>query len=133
MKTLLFFFFSLFLIIACQNGPKEEKAAKDAADSTFVDTFPKATAIFWVDKRNWVRAEGILPIATAKAKVVINEQGKVNLKSFIKRQDAKVQRYLRYHLEVFRVQKIMMDSGFVKPGEQYVQLRYMPEKAQKFK
>lgn len=130
MKVLLFLFFSLFLIIACQDSPKKQT---EANAPEFVDTFPKATAIFWVDKRKWVPDKGILPLCTAKAKVVIRDDGKVELKSFIKEQDGKVQRYLRYNLEIFRVQKVMMDSGFVKPGEQYVQLRYMPESAKTFK
>lgn len=132
MKALLFLFFSLFLIVSCQSGSKESATAA-ADDTLFVDTFPKATAIFWVDKRKWVPNEGILPLATAKAKVIIHDNGKVDLKSFVKEQSGKVQRYLRYYLEVFRVQKLMMDSGFVKTGEQYVQLRYMPESAKKFK
>ncbi|WP_455591633.1 DUF4891 domain-containing protein [Bacteroides sp.] len=133
MKLLLFFFFSFFLIVACQRAP-QQKAEPDETETTdTIDTLPKATAIFWVDKRKWVRDEGILPLSTAKAKVVISEDGKVDLKSFVKPQDGNVQRYLRYNLEIFRVHKVMMDSGFVKPGEQYVQLRYMPEKAKKFK
>lgn len=131
MKAILFLFFSLFLIIACQDGPQKQTNADGAKE--VVDTFPKATAIFWVDKRNWVPNKGILPLCTAKAKVVIRDDGKVELKSFIKEQDGKVQRYLRYNLEIFRVQKVMIDSGFVKPGEQYVQLRYMPESAKTFK
>lgn len=131
MKTLLFFLFFLFLIIACQDGPKKQANADNSEE--VVDTFPKATAIFWVDKRNWVPDKGVLPLCTAKAKVVIRDDGKVELHFFIKEQDGKVQRYIRYNLEIFRVQKVMMDSGFVKPGEQYVQLRYMPESAKTFK
>lgn len=130
MKVLLLFFLGFLLFSSCRH---KAKMSIEMEDTLFVDTFPKATAIFWVDKRKWVRDEGILPLSTAKAKVVIREDGKVDLKSFVKSQEGNVQRYLRYNLEIFRVQKVMMDSGFVKPGEQYVQLRYMPEKAKTFK
>lgn len=131
MKLLLLFFLGFLLFASCRHEVKTSIEMEE--DTTFVDTFPKATAIMWIDKRKWVPAEGILPLATAKAKVEIQESGKVNLKSFVKKQPGNVQRYIKYHLEIFRVQKIMMDSGFVHPGEQYVQLRYMPEKAKKFK
>ena len=63
-----------------------------------VDTTPKATAIFWVDKDN------------------------------TKPQSQRIKSYLQYRLEEFRVKKVMLDSGFVKPGVQYVQLRYLPGK-----
>lgn len=131
MKVLLLFFVGFLLFSSCRHAAK--MSIEMEGDTLFVDTFPKATAIFWVDKRKWVRDEGILPLSTAKAKVVIRKDGKVDLKSFVKAQEGNVQRYLRYNLEIFRVQKVMMDSGFVKPGEQYVQLRYMPEKAKTFK
>lgn len=131
MKLLLLFFLGFLLLASCRHEVKRSIEMEE--DTLFVDTFPKATAIMWIDKRKWVPAEGILPLATAKAKVYIREDGKVNLKSFVKKQPGNVQRYIRYHLEIFRVQKIMLDSGFVQPGEQYVQLRYMPEKAKKFK
>lgn len=130
MRALLLFFFVFLLFASCRHEVKSSIEMEQ--DTLFVDTFPKATAIMWVDKRKWVPAEGILPLATAKAKVNIREDGKVELHSFIKKQPGNVQRYIRYHLEVFRVQKIMLDSGFVHPGEQYVQLRYMPEQAKKF-
>ena len=133
MKLLLFFFFSLFLIVSCQHAPQQKADPDETETFDTIDTLPTATAIFWVDKRKWVRDEGILPLRTVKTKVVIREDGKVDLKSFVKPQDGNVERYLRYNLEIFRVQKVMIDSGFVKPGEQYVQLRYMPEKAKKFK
>lgn len=131
MKLLLLFCLGFLLFASCRH--KVKTSIEMEQDTLFVDTFPKATAIMWIDKRKWVPAEGILPLATAKAKVEIQENGKVNLKSFVKKQPGNVQRYIRYHLEIFRVQKIMMDSGFVHPGEQYVQLRYMPEQAKKFK
>ena len=61
----------------------------------------------------------------------IDSLGKVKLLSYVKPQDSHVKSYLQYRLDIFRVKKIMLDSGYVKPGIQYVQLRYVPEKLTK--
>nr|WP_320058661.1 DUF4891 domain-containing protein [uncultured Bacteroides sp.] len=73
-----------------------------------------------------------LQIKTIKAKVFTHESGKVNVLSFTKEQPEDVQRYLKYRLDFFKVTKIMIDSGYIKTGEQYVQLRYIPEKMHLF-
>lgn len=61
-------------------------------------------------------------------RVEIDSLGKVNLLAYTKPQSQRIKSYLQYRLEVFRVKKVMLDSGFVKPGVQYVQLRYLPGK-----
>lgn len=43
------------------------------------------------------------------------------------------QRYIRYRLKDFKVKKILMDNGYINPGEQYVQLRYIPALARRVK
>ncbi|WP_297329942.1 DUF4891 domain-containing protein [uncultured Bacteroides sp.] len=53
--------------------------------------------------------------------------------SYVKSQDKHVRKYLQHRLDIFRVTKIMLDSGFVKPGVQYVQLKYVPERMQKYR
>ena len=96
-----------------------------------VDTTPKATAIFWVDKDKDYQAkkkDGPLSLRTVKARVEIDSLGKVNLLAYTKPQSQRIKSYLQYRLEEFRVKKVMLDSGFVKPGVQYVQLRYLPGK-----
>ena len=133
MRALLFIFCFLVLAFSCQNKPDTSSTTSEGSEEAIVvDTTPKATAIFWVDKENRGDAEHFL-IRTAKAKVHIDSIGKVKLYSFTKGQTAKVQRYLRYRLEIFRVSRQMLDSGYVNPGEQYVQLRYIPALADRFK
>lgn len=131
MKTILLCCFSLFLLASCQSDPKGRTSANvdEVADK---DTIPEATGIYWVDKAKRVSKDP-LAIRTVKAKVLVHEDGKVDLHSFVKEQPGHVERYLRYRLEIFRVQKVMLDSGFVKPGEQYVQLRYQKKEAKGFK
>ena len=136
MKTLLFILGFLFLVLSCQNKPDavvfSPNISGDIEAAVVADTTPKATAIFWVDKENRGSVTSV-KIRTAKAKVYIDSIGKVKLHSFTKEQTGKVQRYLHYRLEIFRVSRQMLDSGYINPGEQYVQLRYIPNLADRFK
>lgn len=51
MKVLLFSFFALLCILfSCQPSPKAQDGGEEDAQEEFVDTTPKATAIFWIDK-----------------------------------------------------------------------------------
>lgn len=130
MRLLLLLFLSLFSLLSCMDV---NHSVKEEQEET-TDTTPKATAIFWVDKDTPFEAQkrkGPLSVRTIKAKVDIDSLGKVELLSYVKPQESRVKSYLQYRLDVFRVKKIMMDSGYVKPGVQYVQLRYVPEKLTK--
>ena len=134
MKTLLLFFLSLFLLLSCQHRSQ----ASDQDDSTEAasDTTPKATAVFWVDKNKsklTKKEDFAISASNVKVKVNIDSTGKVEILSYVKPQDKSVRNYLQYRLEIFRVTKTMLDSGFVKPGVQYVQLKYVPERMQKYR
>jgi Domain of unknown function (DUF4891) len=132
MKALLVLFFFLLLLLSCQQTNRSQATEDDAKEA--VDSLPKATAIFWVDKKKsnlTQKKDSPLPVRTAKAKVDIDSTGKINVLSYAKPQEQKVINYLHYRLNIFRVTKVMLDSGFVKPGIQYVQLRYMPERMEK--
>lgn len=131
MKTLLFLLLSLFMLLSCQGTDRSGKGGQEDMEE-MADTTPKATAIFWVDKDKdsqiQEQKKNGISIRTVKAKVNIDPLGKVELLSYTKPQSQRVKSYLQYRLEIFRVKKVMLDSGFVKPGVQYVQLRYVPEK-----
>lgn len=131
MKTLLFSLLSLFMLLSCQDTNRSGKGGQEDMEE-MADTTPKATAIFWVDKDKdsqiQEQKKNGISIRTVKAKVNIDSLGKVELLSYTKPQSQRVKSYLQYRLEIFRVKKVMLDSGFVKPGVQYVQLRYVPEK-----
>lgn len=133
MKTLLglFFLFFSFFLLSCQQSGRAQ-AAGDEGEEEWMDTTPKATAIFWIDKsKDPLKKEFPLPIRSVKTKVDIDAAGKVKILSYVKPQDGKVRKYIQHRMKTFRVSKMMLDSGFVKTGEQYVQLRYMPEKMPK--
>lgn len=133
MKALLILFFSFFLFLSCQHANRYQATDQDYTKDV-LDTIPKATTIFWVDKENskyTKKKDTPLPVRTAKAKVDIDSAGKIKVLSYVKPQEQKVINYLNYRLEIFRVTKIMLDSGFVKSGIQYVQLRYIPKRMEK--
>ncbi|ADV44278.1 DUF4891 domain-containing protein [Bacteroides helcogenes] len=133
MKTLLglFFLFFSFFLLSCQQSSHSQTTDEEGTKE-LMDTTPKATAIFWIDKsKDPLKKEFPIPIRSVKTKVDIDSTGKVEILSYVKPQDGKVRKYIQHRMKMFRVSKIMLDSGFVKAGEQYVQLRYMPEKMPK--
>ena len=123
MKALLFSFFALLCILfSCQPSPKAQDGGEEDAQEEFVDTTPKATAIFWIDKAETKHCKE-WGFRTVKAKVLIHENGKVDLEAFVKKQSPDMEKYVRHHLAKFQVSEKMLESGYVQPGEQFVQLR----------
>ena len=132
MKALLFPFFVLLCILfSCQPSPKAQDGDEEDAQEEFVDTTPKATAIFWIDKNkklpSYMSGKPV-PIRTLKAQVGIDTVGSVEVLSYVKSQTKSVERHINWCLETFKVKKVLMDSAYIKPGIQYVQLRYTPSK-----
>ncbi|WP_294630958.1 DUF4891 domain-containing protein [uncultured Bacteroides sp.] len=133
MKTILSYFLLVVLTISCQLKPNrndDNSVAKDVGsdnqEECIADTV-KATAIFWIDKAETKNCEQ-WGFRTTKARVVIHENGKVSLKSFVKKQSLGAEKYIRHHLAKFQVSEKMFESGCVQPGEQVVQLRCFYEK-----
>lgn len=129
--------FSLFFIISCQEHKETPISATEEENGLqeTVDSLSKATAIFWIDKYHMkeMKKDDALSFRTAKAKVIIRTDGTIALQSFVEVQPANAQRYIRYRLKDFKVKKILMDNRYINPGEQYVQLRYIPALAKRVK
>ena len=79
MKALLFSFFALLCILfSCQPSPKAQDGGEEDAQEEFVDTTPKATAIFWIDKHKEMPGQPSKrpsAVRTVKAKVNIHLAG----------------------------------------------------------
>ena len=121
MKTILTLLLLIVVTTSCQLK-KSDNTDTAVAESTEIDNAEdctadtvKATAIFWIDKEYGFR--------TIKAHVLIREDGKVDLMSFVKKQSPAVETYIRHHLSKFKVSEKMFEGGYVQPGEQFVQLR----------
>lgn len=121
--------FAGILIVSC-NYEQKKKESKDVTIEEEIvsepDTTAKATAIFWVDK-NDKRGNKPLKIRAVKANVIIDEDGKVEVISYVKPQPNAIMNYLNKKLEKFRVSKLMIENDYIKPGQQYVQLRYITD------
>lgn len=117
MKTLLVLFLFLLSLLSCQDTNRSGKDVSEDMEEP-VDTTPKATAIFWVDKDKDYQAkkkDGPLSLRTVKARVEIDSLGKVNLLAYTKPQSQRIKSYLQYRLEEFRVKKVIMCSYAISP------------------
>ena len=137
MRAFLPLLLSFFFIISCQQHKEATISPIDEEDELQeeADSLPRATAIFWLDKYHMkeLKKDDVLTFRTAKAKVIIRNDGTIELLSFVEQQPGNAQRYIRYRLKDFKVKKILMDNGYINPGEQYVQLRYIPALARRVK
>ena len=85
-----------------------------------------AKAILWVYfKRGRKIADGT-PIRTVKVYADVHADGSLKVLSWCKKQPMKVENYLLKRVAVYRIRKEMFEGGYLKPGEQYLQLRYLP-------
>ena len=87
-----------------------------------------ATAILWVDRADGesLRKYGY----NRKVKVLANvySDGTFRIMSFCKKQDPEVVTYLKKRVAVFTIPPFFFKEGYIEPGEQYLQLRYIPAK-----
>lgn len=108
MKTILFYFLLTILAVSCQlkqseNTEKEvsDNVSNSDTEECIADTI-SATAIFWIDKAETKHCKE-WGFRTVKAKVLIHENGKVDLEAFVKKQSPDMEKYVRHHLAKFQV------------------------------
>lgn len=87
-----------------------------------------ATAILWVDRNNGEKLTKYGSISTVKVHVNVYSDGTFRILSYCKKQKPEVVKYLEKRVAVFTIPKFFFDEGYVEPGEQYMQLRYIPAK-----
>ena len=88
----------------------------------------KAKAILWVDWKYGEDLSDYNKVRTAKAHVNVYSDGTFRIISFCKRQKPEVVEYLKKRAAVYTIRKFFFENGYIEPGEQYLQLRYLPEK-----
>ena len=106
MKTILTLLLLIVVTASCQLK-KSDNTETAVAESTEIDNAEdctadtvKATAIFWIDKAETKHCKEY-GFRTIKAHVLIREDGKVDLMSFVKKQSPAVETYIRHHLSKF--------------------------------
>lgn len=87
-----------------------------------------AKAILWVDRTGNESLQKYGFVRTVKAHVNVYSDGTFRIMSFCKKQKLEVEVYLKKRVAVFTIPKFFFDEGYIEPGEQYLQLRYIPAK-----
>lgn len=112
----------ILLMPACQSGKTDGQTACEKE---------QAKAILWVDRTGNESLQKYGFIRTAKARVNVYSDGTFRIISFCKKQEPEVVTYLKKRVAVFTIPKFFFDEGYIEPGQQYLQLRYIPEKINK--
>lgn len=87
-----------------------------------------AKAILWIDRKNEESIMKYGGIRTVKIHAYVYSDGTLRIMSFCKKQEHNVVEYLKKRVAVYTIPKFFFDEGYIKPGEQYLQLRYIPAK-----
>lgn len=119
MKKSWLYIITVVFLSACQGGKTAEQLGCENET---------ATAILWVDRTDGESLKKYGFIRTAKVRVNVYSDGTFRIISFCKKQEPEVVTYLKKRAAVFTIPKFFFDEGYVEPGEQYMQLRYIPAK-----
>ena len=90
-----------------------------------------STAILWVDRKDGESLTKYGFIRTAKVHANVYSDGTFRIISFCKKQEPEVVEYLKKRVAVFTIPSFFFKEGYIEPGEQYLQLRYIPSKVTK--
>ncbi|MBR5205220.1 MAG: DUF4891 domain-containing protein [Bacteroidaceae bacterium] len=90
-----------------------------------------STAILWVDRKDGESLTKYGFIRTAKVHANVYSDGTFRIMSFCKKQEPEVVEYLKKRVAVFTIPSFFFKEGYIEPGEQYLQLRYIPSKVTK--
>lgn len=90
-----------------------------------------STAILWVDRKDGESLTKYGFIRTAKVHANVYSDGTFRIMSFCKKQEPEVVEYLKKRVVAFTIPPFFFKEGYIEPGEQYLQLRYIPSKVSK--
>ena len=127
MKTLIYILMAVFLT-AC-NGIKTVNS--DMEEEQLGCENEMATAILWIDRKDGESLMKYGSIRTVKVHANVYSDGTFRIMSFCKKQEPEVVKYLQKRVAVFTIPPFFFKEGYIEPGEQYLQLRYIPVKITK--
>ena len=119
-------FAMLIILLSAYNGIGN--SSSEIKKNLGADGFEKAKAILWVDKPADGNIRKYGSIRTVKVKAYVYSDGTFRIMFFTKKQDRQVAIYLKKRAAVYTIPKFFLDEGYITPGEQFLQLRYLPEK-----
>ena len=126
MKKILLYTFLVAMILSACKGIKTVNS--DMEEEQLGCENEISTAILWVDRTGNESLMKYGFVRTAKVHANVYSDGTFRIMSFCKKQELKVVEYLKKRVAVFTIPKFFFDEGYIEPGEQYLQLRYLPEK-----
>lgn len=125
MKKFVLYLVTLMLLASC-NGIKTVRADMEGeCPECGTET---AKAILWIDWKYGEALDDYKLVRTAKARVNVYSDGTFRIISFCKSQKHEVVEYLKKRAATYTIRKYFLEEGYIEPGEQYLQLRYLPEK-----
>ena len=126
MKKILLYTFLVAMILSACKGIKTVNS--DMEEEQLGCENETSTAILWVDRTGNESLMKYGFVRTAKVHANVYSDGTFRIMSFCKKQELKVVEYLKKRVAVFTIPKFFFDEGYIEPGEQYLQLRYIPAK-----
>ena len=126
MKKILLYTFLVAMILSACKGIKTVNS--DMEEEQLGCGNEISTAILWVDRTGNESLMKYGFIRTAKVHANVYSDGTFRIMSFCKKQEPEVVEYLKKRVAVFTIPKFFYDEGYIEPGEQYLQLRYIPAK-----
>ena len=126
MKNIWLYFITLSLCLSACQGIKTVNS--DMEEEQLGCENEISTAILWVDRTGNESLMKYGFIRTAKVHANVYSDGTFRIMSFCKKQEPEVVEYLKKRVAVFTIPKFFYDEGYIEPGEQYLQLRYIPAK-----
>ena len=125
-------FWIYLLIVLCLSACKGIKTVhSDMEEEQLGCENEISTAILWVDRKDGESLTKYGFIRTAKVHANVYSDGTFRIMSFCKKQEPEVVEYLKKRVAVFTIPSYFFKEGYIEPGEQYLQLRYIPSKVTK--
>ena len=119
-------FAMLIILLSACNGVGN--SSSEIKKNLGADGFEKAKAILWVDKAKGEKVTDWGHFRNVKIKAYVHSDGTFRIMSWCKKPEKDVVAYLEKRVSVFQIDKFFFDEGYIEPGEQYLQLKYVPEK-----
>lgn len=120
----------VLLAVACKNTPTSSSGGSEVAavdEGAGGCEGEKAKAILWIDyKKGEKPISNGMTIRTVKVHAHVYADGKLKIISFCKKQPMRVEDYILKKVEFYTIRKEVFEENYLEPGDQYLQLRYVP-------
>lgn len=122
----LFILLVMLLLTACKNTPGTGGNPADGLSGGCEGE--KAKAILWVDyNKDKLPLPNGTVIKTVKVYAHVYTDGKLKVLSFCKKQPMRVEDYILKRVAAYTIRKEIFEDNYLEPGDQYLQLRYIPQ------